>query len=156
MNESDIQALLKKLGDYIEEIKTIFNNNPEEKLCHKINNNTWSPKEILGHLFDVEIVYIYRLNKIIESDNSPSFDMIKPSVWVNSHNYNSWDSPLLIDGIIAMRRNLIYWLGRVDKSAWSKESLHNVRGTESFRTIVEHITKHTESHFNQIKDRLNI
>jgi hypothetical protein len=156
MKQSDIQVLLKNLGNHLEEIKTIFTNTSEDKLCHKIDDNTWSPKEVLGHLFDVEVVYTYRLNKIVESDTSPSFDMIKPSAWVNSHNYNSWDSPLLIDGLIAMRRNLIYWLGRIDNSAWTKESIHNIRGNEPFRTIVEHHVKHTANHFSQIKERLSI
>ncbi len=154
MDQQDIQGLLQRLGNHLDELKTLFQEVSDQVVCHKDSPKKWSLKEILGHLFDVELAFSYRLKKVMEEDDPtyPAFDQDK---WVEIHEYNHWDSVLLVDSLISLRRNLIFWLGRLKESHWERVGIHPTIGRQSVQSIVEYLSSHYEHHVEQIKERVN-
>lgn len=153
MTEQEKSSILQELGNYLDELKVLFNNTSDEILCRKENEETWSAKELLGHLFDVELVFNYRLKSILDKDN-PNLEPFNQNIWVLEQEYNQWDKQLLIDGLTSLRRNLIFWLGRVPSNLWEKQALHKERGAVTFRSIVELLNTHYIHHYKQIKERI--
>ncbi len=153
MNQSEIQNLMQNLGNHLDDLKTMFTGS-EEKSTIKPNSNAWSAKEILGHLFDAELAITFRLKKLAE-ENNYQFQTFNQNIWVKDHQYNQWDTLLLVDALTALRRNLIFWLGRVSNDIWQRQGQHPEKGKMTFQTLVEFLLSHYDSHVKQIKDRLN-
>ncbi len=154
MDQHKVQGLLQRLGNHLEEIKTLFEEVSEETLCHKESPKKWSLKELLGHLFDVELAFSYRLKKIMEEDD-PSYPLFNQDIWVEIHEYNHWDSVLLADSLITLRRHLIFWLGQLNRDQWKRVGIHPEIGRQTVQSIVEYLTSHYEHHIQQIKGRVN-
>ncbi len=153
MTQHDIQSTLQQLGDYVEDIKRIFESTSQETLSYKESSDKWSPKEILGHLIDVELVFHYRLKKIIEEDK-PALANFNQNIWVEEQQYNHWDTAILVNSLLALRRNLVFWLGRIREDQWEREGMHSKRGLITFRSIVELLISHLKHHYLQIKERI--
>lgn len=154
MTENEKSILLQELGNHLDELKEIFTRTQDDILCHKENENSWSAKELLGHLFDVELVFNYRLKSILDKDN-PQLEPFNQNIWVLEHDYNHWDKHLLVDGLLSLRKNLIFWLGRINLDLWGKQAIHKERGAVSFRSIVELLNTHYIHHYKQIKNKLD-
>ena len=153
MNEHEIQTIIKQLDNHLADLESVIKRTSEEKLCHKITSNTWSPKELLGHLFDVELVFNYRLRKIIEED-VPSITSFNQNIWVEEQQYNQWDTDILLNALIYLRRNLAFWLYRVRENDWERTANHPKRGKVTFKSMVELLSSHFEHHLMQIKERV--
>lgn len=153
MTDQEKSNLLQNLGNHLEELKTIFHNTNDEIICRKVNEDTWSPKEILGHLFDVELVFNYRLRSVLDKDN-PSIEPFNQNIWVLEQDYNQWDKMLLLDSLISLRRNLVFWLGRTPVELWEKKAMHKERGEVTFKSMVELLNTHFIHHFKQINERI--
>ncbi len=154
MDQHAIQGLLQRLGNYLDELKILFQNASDQVLCHKESPKKWSLKEILGHLFDVELAFSYRLKKVME-ENEPSYPTFDQDKWVEIHEYNHWDSLLLVNSLISLRRHLIFWLGRLKEHHWARVGIHPTIGRQSLQSIVESLSSHYEHHVQQIKERVN-
>ena len=154
MTQTEIRSLTQQLGNHLDDLKTLMSTTSEEILCRKPDISSWSPKEILGHIYDVELVFQYRLKMIAERNliAIPSFNQ---NLWVQEHEYNQWDTQLLVDTFISLRRNLIFWLGRIKEAIWVKEGIHSERGKVTFQSLVDLLLSHYKHHFNQIQDRIN-
>ena len=153
MEQKEIQLLLQQLGDHLEELQRLFEQTSEEITCRKPTDTTWSAKELLGHLFDTELVFQYRLKKIMEEE-LPEISGYHQNIWVEEQEYNQWDTKLLVDALITLRRVLIFWLGRIDSHVWYKKGKHSERGEVTFLSIVELLLKHFKHHVMQIKERI--
>jgi len=152
MNQSEIQSLLQELGNNLDDLKKIMTTTPEEKLSNKKADNIWSPKELLGHLYDAELAFHFRLKKMLETGN-PALSKFDQNFWVKQHDYNQWDTHLLVNTLIALRQNLIFWLGRIPDSYWKTEGVHPERGEITFESEVKKLLSHFQHHYKQIQDR---
>ncbi|MDH4127882.1 MAG: DinB family protein [Spirochaetota bacterium] len=153
MIQHELQIILQQLGNHLKDLEGIINRTSEEKLCYKPDPNRWSPKEVLGHLFDVELVFNYRLRKIIEED-VPTIHSFSQNIWVEEQQYNEWDTAILLNALIYLRRNLTFWLSRVRENDWERSANHPKRGRVTFKSTVELLASHFEHHLMQIKDRV--
>jgi len=155
MTQTEIQELLQKLGMHLEELKEIFYHTSEDILSHRTSENVWCPKELLGHLLDTELVFSYRLKRIVAED-IPKLTAWNQNVWVDKQEYSQWDSRLLVDTLIPLRRSLVFWLGRLGNDDWNRQGEHSERGMVTLQSTVELLYSHFIHHIGQIKERAGV
>ena len=127
------------------------------RLKHKMNtipasiletrvNNTWSVKENIGHLSDLEPLWQLRLNEIINGKEilSPA-DLQNTKTENAGHNYNSIVK--LLDDFSTLRTSTINMLLTIDESIIFKSAIHPrlqkpMRTMDLFLFVADHDDHH--------------
>jgi hypothetical protein len=108
----------------------------------------WSPREILCHLADCEIVFAYRLRQVLAEPGH----VIQPfdqDVW--AQNYAAYDAQSALAVFTAVRNFNDQLIASLPPEAFSKTVTHPERGTMTFQTIVETMGGHDLNHIAQIE-----
>lgn len=112
----------------------------------------WSIQEILGHLFDTEVVYGYRYRMAIGQSGSPiqGYDQ---AMWVVEMGYNRkrWSAKRLLEHIAALRRSTLYLFDSMPRGTYERFGVHSERGKETVRRTQELIAGHDLNHLEQIR-----
>jgi DinB superfamily len=108
----------------------------------------WSPREILCHLADCEIVFAFRLRQTLAEPHHvvQPFDQ---DVWAN--HYAAYDAPSALAVFTALRNFNVQLINSLPSEAFSKPVSHPERGTMTFGTIVETMGGHDLNHIGQIE-----
>ncbi len=108
----------------------------------------WSPREILAHLADCELVFGFRLRQVLAGEA-----MIQPfdqGIW--AERYINYDVPGGLALFAAARAwNLKLLLATVSSDDKAKVAMHPERGTMTFWTIVETMAGHDINHLEQLE-----
>ena len=108
----------------------------------------WSPKEVLCHLADTEIVFAYRLRQALAEDHH----MIQPfdqDVWAKQYRVHDAASALSVfTGVRAWNLALIRSL---TPEQLARPVTHPERGTMTVQTIVETMAGHDLNHRLQLE-----
>jgi len=110
----------------------------------------WSVIELLGHMFDVEMVVGVRLRRTLYEDNVKltGFDQDR---WVSSAGYVDAVAEPLLEAVGAMRPLTIgAWQGATPEQR-QRTGLHSERGPESSETIYRLLAGHDRFHLDQMR-----
>ncbi len=110
----------------------------------------WSIIEILGHLYDTEIVYGYRYRLSLSQPGSPlqGYDQ---ATWVDQLRHRRGNAKRLLERIRVSREGTLEMLRLVPRANWKRYGMHSERGKESVRRTMELIAGHDVNHLGQIK-----
>lgn len=108
----------------------------------------WSPRQILCHLADCELVFAFRLRQTLAEDHHvmQPFDQ---DIWAQS--YHAYDAASALAVFSAVRRWNLAFLAAAPKEAAAKPVTHPERGTMTFQTIVETMAGHDLNHLKQVE-----
>ncbi len=108
----------------------------------------WSPREIVCHLADCEMVFAFRLRQTLADDHHTiqPFDQTK---WGNNYGAYSLNDALATFG--AVRNWNLELLRSLSTEAYAIPVTHPERGTMTFRTIVETMAGHDLNHIGQLE-----
>ena len=106
--------------------------------------------EILGHLYDTEIVYGYRYRLSLSQPGSPiqGYDQ---ATWVDQLRHRRGNAKRLLERIRVSREGTLEMLRLVPRANWKRYGMHSERGKESVRRTMELIAGHDVNHLGQIK-----
>jgi len=108
----------------------------------------WSPREILCHLADCEIVFAFRLRQTLAEPHH----VIQPfdqDVW--AQNYAAYDAQCALAVFSAVRDFNVKLIASLPADAFAKPVSHPERGTMTFQTIVDTMGGHDLNHIGQIE-----
>ncbi len=108
----------------------------------------WSPREILCHLADCEIVFAYRLRQTLAEPHH----VIQPfdqDAW--AQNYAAYDAESALAVFRAVRDFNVKLIASLPADAFAKPVSHPERGTMTFQTIVDTMGGHDLNHIGQIE-----
>lgn len=108
----------------------------------------WSPREILCHLADCEIVFAYRIRQTLAEPHH----IIQPfdqDVW--AANYAAYDAQSALAVFTAVRNFNVKLIASLPADAFSKPVSHPERGAMTLETIVETMGGHDLNHLAQIE-----
>ena len=111
----------------------------------------WSIIEILGHLYDTEVVYGWRYRLTLAEPGSPiqGYDQAR---WVVELRHRSRGNvKRLLDQIRVAREANLEVLLHVPRRQWKRYGLHSERGRQTVRRTAELIAGHDLNHTEQIK-----
>ena len=108
----------------------------------------WSPREILCHLTDCELVFGYRLRQTLSEDHHivQPFDQ---ELW--AANYAGYDPQAAMMTFSCIRQWNLMLLRSIGPAAMTKPVLHPERGEMTFRELVETMAGHDLNHLAQLE-----
>jgi hypothetical protein len=108
----------------------------------------WSPRDILCHLADCEVVFAFRLRQTLAEDHHTiqPFDQDR---WART--YAGFDADAAIAAFAAIRAWNLALVGTLTPDRFAKRVTHPERGEMTFQTIVETMGGHDLNHIKQLR-----
>ena len=108
----------------------------------------WSPREILCHLADSEVVFAFRLRQTLAEEHHviQPFDQDK---W--SPMYGTYDAGAALAVFSSVRRWNVTLIQTAIPAALSKKVTHPERGVMTFETLIQTMAGHDLNHLAQIE-----
>ena len=162
MNETPRQYIARLLG-YVksrDSLKTLRSTGPAVgKLLRRTTRarhlkrprrGTWSAGEILAHLAESELVFGYRLRKVLERNGTPiqAFDQ---NDWQKNARYLYSDPAAAFELFNVLRKNNIALLASLPKRKWKRFGKHSERGKETIARMVDLEAGHDVNHLKQLR-----
>jgi DinB superfamily len=112
----------------------------------------WSPRELLIHLIDTELVYGFRF-RLIMAEKDPVITPMNQDDWINTFSYGKLNAEQLIRAFTPLRRINLELLQSVNQELFDKKARHPEFGVISVGVMIPHLAAHDQNHLQQIRDR---
>jgi hypothetical protein len=141
---------LKRLAATGRRLDTLVSQLSSKKAASRPAPGKWSPKEIVCHLADCEIIYSLRYCKIIAEPGGilVAFDQ---DAWARSLKYREQSMKQAVSLFRVMREKNVALLKRISRQGWNRFGRHQDYGKLTLRQIVLHIADHDANHIAQLK-----
>lgn len=110
----------------------------------------WSIGQVLQHLADSELVWGYRLRRILSEDR-PTLHGFDQDAWADALDYATGDAQLALDVFRALRSVHVRLLERAGPDALRRVGVHAERGEESLDHLVSLYAGHDLAHRRQVE-----
>jgi hypothetical protein len=150
------KALLDLLGD--QDLEAVLAATPErvaeltedldlELLQKRPEPGEWSAEEILGHLFDAEVVYSFRWRFTL-AEKDPRYPGYDQDEWIKLPKPSF---PELLAAFASMRRANVWLVEETPTDQWDTDAIHSERGSEPFGLSLKIIAGHDIAHLKQLE-----
>jgi uncharacterized damage-inducible protein DinB len=123
---------------------------PAELLAQRPKPEKWSIAEIMAHMADVEVVFGYRIRRVL-SQPGETVEAFDQDLWAKALHYGAADSEKSVGRFHAMRVWNLDLLGSLTDEEWSRHGMHTERGRESVRDMTILLAGHDLNHTGQIQ-----
>ena len=139
-----LEHLILTIPSYLEEIK-------EEEALHKINRESWSKQEILGHLCDSATNNHMRFVKIILASDPLRIEKYQKNQWVALHGYSAnYTYRELITLWTFLNRQVLYVLKNGNAEDLTRPVILDDEITVTLGWLIEDYVNHLQHHMKQI------
>jgi hypothetical protein len=107
----------------------------------------WSIAELLGHLWDSELVYSFRARAILAQD-TPKLMGYDQEAWAALPRPPFTELP---DGFAALRTANLALIRQTPRAMWDRVGVHEERGPLTFRLLTETMAGHDRAHLKQLE-----
>jgi hypothetical protein len=151
-----VQALLATLGDrdpvstYAETphvVAEICRPLPDEMWCRSPGSAEWAANQIVGHLFDVDIVYGFRWRLNLTADY-PSYPGYDEKAWADLPRPPRLELLAAFEGLRSANVALVRALGPADRR---RRGVHSEQGPEDVDLMIRKIAGHDLAHVDQLR-----
>ncbi len=126
---------------------------PHRRLAARPEPGKWSPVEILGHLADGEIVWGYRIRKILEEPGGPILPM-EQDRWVAECRYAEARPAEALGAFTALRRWNLALFSRIGPAGLRRAGEHGSFGRLSIGKIARMLAGHDRNHLRRLREIL--
>ena len=151
LSQSEFSKVLNRLKDTPERIEQLIYSVSPDILTKKIGDS-WSIKEHIGHIIDLEELHDGRIDDFIDKATTlRAADMTNKKIHEADHNQK--EITKLLQELRTERENLVNRLGGLDDSLLSFVSMHP-RLNQPMRPIdmAQFVVEHDDHHINAIID----
>lgn len=113
----------------------------------------WTPRQIIGHLLDTEILFGQRLRTALATPGSVVQALRQDELAANMP-YAEIDLDLVLAALVALRRVNVELLRAAPAGAWSQTIVHPEYGEQTLEQIVGVFTRHVPEHVADIEPLL--
>jgi len=119
--KGDLIQILDKQNDLF---CAYFANVPEDKADYRYEKGKWSIKEVVGHINDTEMVFLYRLMRFSRKDFTalPGFDQDN---YIKASNYGGQALTTLVEQFYLQRKLAIHFLTSLSTAMWKRKGEAN-------------------------------
>lgn len=110
----------------------------------------WSAAGVIQHLADSELVWGYRLRKVLAEDR-PELTGFDQDLWAERLGYANADAEQALAVFSTLRRANLGLLARASHADWERVGVHNERGEESVRHMMRLYAGHDLVHRRQME-----
>jgi hypothetical protein len=108
----------------------------------------WSPREIVAHLADTELVFSVRIRHAL-AEPAHVIQPFDQDDWATR--YAAYDAPTAAASFAAIRRWNVALVSRLTEADLARPLTHPERGAMTLRTIVETMAGHDGNHLRQLE-----
>jgi hypothetical protein len=123
---------------------------PKRRLAEPPAPGKWSAAEILAHLVDTDLLWGYRIRKILETTGS-RLDWVEQDRWCRRLRYAAVPPPASLAAFEALRRWNLGLLGRLPPARLRAWGAHASFGRLSVSRIVRMLAGHDRNHLRQVR-----
>lgn len=147
-----VAAVIEALSDDAERLEELAEQ-PEERWQEPPPDGGWSAAQVLAHLRASDDILAQRLLQIAVRDE-PFLPSLDERRWKEVAGYGELPAEQLIDGFAMRREELLFALGRLPLSSWSRTGTHEERGPVTLLTVAQTLVAHEQEHLEQIESAL--
>jgi hypothetical protein len=123
---------------------------PAELLARHPEPREWSVAELLGHLWDAEVVYAFRARAILAQDQ-PRLVAYDQEAWATLPRPPFQE---LLAGFAVLRTANLALVRATPAELWDRVGMHEERGPTSFRVATAEIAGHARAHQLQLEQTI--
>ena len=141
-------------ADHAEICLTYFSSLPESKSAYRYAPEKWSVKQLVGHLTDANLIFLYRLIAISrgETQTLPGFD---ENPYADNSPYDSLGWRAVLDAYRGVGQAAGALISGLDTAAWSRSG--NVIGVRMTpRDMLWVLIGHERHHIRILKERYGL
>ncbi|MCB2230582.1 DinB family protein [bacterium] len=138
-------------GLYVE-LSRFFADKPTDKLNVREAEGKWSMRQVVDHMYDVDLLYGYRTRQIVTLDQ-PEFLTMDQDGWVAQNWYREVALDAMLSVFDSVRRVNIAFLRSLSDEQRQRFGVHSVRGKESVADLMVRWAGHDLVHYRQL-DRI--
>ncbi len=147
---SELQDLIERYGRGAEQVATAVADCLGPETDYRPAPGKWTVREILAHLADTQIVIGMRLRMIL-AQNNPKLGAFDQDLWAKNLQYSARNTSAAIETFSRLRAEDHELLKRCSATAFERTGLHEERGVQTLRQIVEQQVAHVDGHIRQME-----
>lgn len=156
--EAYVHAVLELLGDHdpmdvLREtpsvVRALAEGVSDDRLRTPEGPGAWSVAQVMQHLADSELVWGYRMRRILAEDR-PTISGFDQDRWAEGLGYADADVRTALDVFSALRQANLALLDAAPDEALDRVGVHAERGEESLRHMIRLYAGHDLAHRNQL------
>ena len=151
-----VAALLRTLGD--RDPLAVYEQTPDEvrRLCQDLDqeqwttpmaDGEWSTLQLVGHLFDVDVVYGFRWRLALTED-TPTYPGYDEKAWSQ---LTRPAPPQLLDALAGIRLANAALLRSLDERDLHRRGIHGEQGSEDVQRMIDKVAGHDLAHLDQLR-----
>lgn len=164
-----VAQCLARMERTAEEIATAIANQHDAVLSHRPAPTSWSAKEVICHLRDIEELFLLRFRTMLAMDE-PSFLVLgemprdlaawgivegdpiplDPDRWAEERQYQRNDAVAALAALRRRRQESLAFLARLEADQWRRGSLHTTLGRMTFADWIAVVAAHDDKHVAQL------
>jgi hypothetical protein len=126
--------------------KILCTDTPTELLNRVPEPDEWPAAFIVGHLFDVDVVYGFRWRLVITEDD-PVYPGYDEALWSPLARLPFWQ---MLDAWTGLRASNVALLRSLPVEDWQRTGRHGEQGGETMEVMIRKVVGHDIAHINQI------
>ena len=144
VGDNDPEAILAATPERVSELTEDLD---IETLQKRPEPGEWSAEELLGHLFDAEVVYSFRWRFTL-AEEDPKYPGYNQDEWIKLPKPSF---PELLAAYASLRRANIWLIEETPSDQWDKNAIHEERGPEPFGMSLAVLAGHDIAHLKQLE-----
>ena len=118
--------------------------------CHDVQEgpDKWSLNELMAHLADSDLVWSYRMKKIL-SEEAPAIEGYDQDAWARNLSYRARPTAESLRLFSTIRTDNLRLIGSVSESELDRYGTHLERGEETLRHMIRLYAGHDLVHIRQ-------
>ncbi len=113
----------------------------------------WTPRFIVHHLADVEVLQSLRILTMLSNDNAVLIPT-EQDAWAASSEYAKRDPLSSLNAFVALRKRSADLLGLLSKTQLERVGTHPKRGPFTIESFAKFVVWHDVTHFAQLDESL--
>lgn len=152
MDQARRQTLIERYMQGYSAVAEVVRQLSDDTLDVRPEGGGWSPREIVHHLADAELMGAVRLRRLLSEERPPIQGYDQEEF---SHNLH-YDRPIVssLDVFRATRQANAELLNRLSEDEWTREGTHSELGRYTLDDWLNVYTAHLHTHVEQIRQTL--
>lgn len=149
MGEGTIAPQLEALAAFPAALRQQVAGLSDEQLRYRPAAGEWSIVEIIGHLIDVEALYVRRIGQMISAEN-PILERIDQEALVEQRDYQSKQAAQLLATFAEQRAAALDEVRYIRPANLARTGVHYLRGQVTIAELLGVWSDHDQNHLRQV------
>jgi hypothetical protein len=145
--------VLERLRSTVRDLVSLTSSAPDNRLLKAPASREWSPAQVIAHLADAELVYGFRLRKVV-TEPYPQLAAFDENAWAERFASVEEEPRDALARWRVLRESNLRIFESLVEDEWERTGNHAEKGEMSTADIAELLADHDRNHLDQIRKSL--